>query len=471
MHVDEPWLAEQSYYLSRDGYVHSNFFRGIDRNDEYIVVYHRLFIQAQSRLFQLLGLELLSARLVSILAGTLLLILMALYGRRRLGFGVSTTLAAVLTLLLIPQWFLAFKIARPEMLVALLGFASFVSIERAGPPPRSLLWAAAGGVLAGGAMLSHLYGSIFVAAGFIALLARRRFPEGAAFALAALLALAPYALDVARHRALFDAQFHGQMVSQLTTFSLASPFVNLAKEHQRLFRMPQIIFPSTLFFGSLALGWRYASPRIRFLAGYTLVLMVALGAIAARKEVRYATYLSALEVLIIAGMLSHLPAMSGWRRRALLSLAAIFVVSGLGFNTWDLRGKTRFAALHREVARQIPDGAWCLTPMPLLFNEVLRLNLVSTVALKVAVGPEQDAGAARSFLASRGIQYVVAMRGAPSDSLLHAMEPLTLVSEGAMEGSSYRVFKVAYPVSATLDPIQSGTRRAHTGMLPPRSAH
>lgn len=470
MQVDEPWLAEHSYFLSRDGYVHSNFFRGIDRNDEYIVVYHRLFIQAQSRLFQLLGLGLLPARLVSILAGTLLLILVALYARRRLGFGADATLAAVLGLLLIPQYFVAFKIARPEMLVALFGFASFACIEPISPRPRSLLWAAAGGALAGGAMLAHLYGAIFVAAGFIALLARRRFPEGAAFALAALAVLTPYALDVARHRALFDVQFRGRMVSGVTTFSLASPFVNLAAEHKRLFRMPQIIFPSVLFFGSLALGWRYASPRLRFLAGYTLLLMVLLGAIASRKQVHYATYFSALEALIIAGMLSHLPATSGWRRHALLAFAALFVASGLGFNAWDLKGKTRFAELHREVARQIPDGAWCLTSMPLLFNEVTRLNLVSTVALNVSVGTEPDAGAVRSFLASRGIQYVVAMRE-PSDSLLHLMEPLVLVAEGAMERGSYRVFKVVYPVSATPAPTRSEMRRARTGMRSPRSAH
>jgi hypothetical protein len=331
------------------------------------------------------------------------------------------------------------------MLVAMLGFASFVAVEAATRPSRSVLWAAAGGLLAAGAMLAHLNGSIFVGIGFLVLLARRRFPESVAFAAAAVIALVPYAVDVARHRELFESQFHGSMVSGLTRFSLATPFLNLLKEHQRLFRMPQIIFPSALFFLSLLLGWRYASPRIRFMSGYTLLLMVALGAITSRKQVHYATYLAGFEVLVIVGILSHLPELDRRRRVVLLAFAAAFVVTGVCYDALDLKGKTRFEALHQVVARQIPDGAWCLTPMPLLFNEVTRLNLIATVSLKRSVSAASKPEEVRAFLAARQVEYVISMDGEPADSLLGAMGPLTLVAEGTMEQHPYRVFRVARP--------------------------
>ncbi len=445
MQIDEPWLAEQSWFLARDGYVHSNFFTGIDGAERYIVLYHRLFIQAQSVAFRFLGLGVLQARLVSIVAGMVLLGLVVVYARRGLGFSTNMTVAAVATLLLNPVFFLSFKIARPEMLVALFGFASVAATGQATHSARSVLWAVAGGLLAACAMLAHLFGAIFVGAGCLVLLARRRFPESAAFAAAAVLALVPYTLDAAHHWGLFEAQLHGSTARAVTTFSPVSPLLNLLNEHKRIFRTPQIIFPSALFFLSLGLGWRLASPRVRFLAGYTLLLMVALGAIAVPKQARYATCLAPLETLVVVGIMSRLGGLDRWRRQALLAVAVMFAASGAWSDGRDLGGKTRLEPLHRIVAGTIPDGAWCLTPMPLLFNEVARLNLVSTVALRSSVGTEPGGGAVRSFVASRRIQYVVAMHGEPSDTQLQAMEPLELTSEGMTDGTAYRVFKVVYP--------------------------
>jgi hypothetical protein len=176
------------------------------------------------------------------------------------------------------------------------------------------------------------------------------------------------------------------------------------------------------------------------MAFYVLFLMVALGALATRKEVRYAAYFAPFEALIIVGLWPHLSAMSRRRKQALLALAAMFVLSGAWFNGEELEGKTNYAAVSAAAAQRIPDGAWCLAPMPLLFNQVPRLNLVSTLALFAT-----DSTQARSFLASRDIKYVVAIDGEPSDGILQSMAPMALIAEGTADRHRYRVFEVSYP--------------------------
>jgi hypothetical protein len=441
IHVDEPWLAEQSYFLARDGYVHSNFFRGVDGGEQYIVLYHRLFILLQSRLFAVFGLSVLTARLASILPGAILLGLVAWYARRDLGLGVAGALGAVAVLLLMPFFTWSFAIARPEMLVAALGFASFMAVERATRPPAAMGWAALAGVLAGGAMLSHLNGSVFIAAGVGALAIRRCVLEALALALCAGLALVPYGVDIVRHRALFELQLHGRMLGGVTTFTMATPLLNLLHEHQRLFRMPEIIFPSVLFFLCVLLGWRRASPALRFTAGYTLLLMVALGALASRKMVHYAAGLAPLWALVIVAVLAQVPQMERRAQRVLQAAAAAMLVSGMWFAVMALKGKTRFEAFHAAVTRDIPDGARCLTPMRLLFNQVERLDLVATTALRATAGPAYRAAEVRGFIASRQVEYVIVLDDDPKPDLLQALGPMAPVSEGSFEGHPYRVYR------------------------------
>lgn len=413
-------------------------------------MYHRLFIQAQSLIFRTLGLGVLPARLASIVAGSLLLALVALHARRGLGFGVNLVLAVLAAILLNPIFFAAFKVARPEMLVALFGFASVIATEQASRAVRPVPWSMVAGLLAGCAMLAHLNGAIFVGAGFLMLLVRRRIPAAAIFALTAMLALTPYGIDIARHWDAFQVQFHGSMAGTLTKFSPATPLLNLLNEHKRLFRSLPIIFSSVLFFLCLGLGWRHAGPRIRFLAGYTVLLMVLLGALAVRKQTHYAVCLVALEMLVVVGIMQHLHTMGGWRRTVLPVSAAAFGISGAWYDVRDFSAREKFSqeALNRTVAASIPDGAWCLVPMPLLFNEVTRLNLVSTYAMSGLLGKEPDPALVRSFLGSRRIEYVVAMKDDPGEALLERMEPLALAAEGSTDGVPYRVYRVLYPPDA-----------------------
>src|SRR5690349_4795212 len=73
LHGDEAWLGEQAYLKARDGYVHSNFFKGFNRQDELIVVYHRLFISTASALIDTIGFGLGTLRIIPIASGIFLL--------------------------------------------------------------------------------------------------------------------------------------------------------------------------------------------------------------------------------------------------------------------------------------------------------------------------------------------------------------------------------------------------------------
>jgi|GEM_PF-691949 len=379
LHIDEAWIGEQAYFLSRDGYVHSTLFEGFAGNEIRTVVYHRLFVLLGSWSVSIFGWSIGALRVVPLASGGALLALMAHHMRRELGVPWRTVAMAVAIFLLIPLNFTYIKVFRPEMLMALCGFASYRALGRFMQGGR--WWelpvaAAAGGMAA----LAHPYGAIFPLCGILMLLGGRRWSGAALFAAVASLPAIPYLVDIATHYELFRQQISNPLVAEKTSFTILSPLTNLLDEHKRLFRKPEIILPTLLFLLSLVAGagrdgWR------RFHLIYSVLLIVLLGAAAQDKVVRYAIPLLpffTIAIALAAGEWIERPIGNRFWRAGFALAWMLFVGVGLHAVTTDLRAEREHVPeLNAAIAGSIPPGTRCLAPMNFIFEQIGRHPIIA----------------------------------------------------------------------------------------------
>ncbi len=145
------------------------------------------------------------------------------------------------------------------MLVTALGFLSYYFLVKYSGTEE--YWLAGAAVFfAGLAMLAHLNGSIFIATGLTVLLIRKKPLSCLLFCAMALIAFLPYLVDIYFHYQIFLIQISNPYIIAKMHFTFLKPFKNLLREHERLFRRPEIIIPSSLFFFNLIVNRKNSLP-------------------------------------------------------------------------------------------------------------------------------------------------------------------------------------------------------------------
>jgi hypothetical protein len=380
-HVDEAWFAEQAFFQARDGYPHSNFFRRFVHEDVRIVVRHWLFITLESAVFRGFGFGLFHMRLLPVASATLLLALMAMFGRLS-GASSSQIVLGLLAFLVAPQAFRSFKLARPEMLATLFGFASFLLLWLDARVP-AWRWILGAGACAGAATLTHLNGAIFVAAGAAVLAAARRPLQAAAFVLAAGLVFSPYAFEALAHPDLFREQINSPLIAHKTQLRTLGPLLNLLQEHKRLFRKPDIIFLTSAFLVCALSLLRRPRAQDGFLLRYVFVLMAMLGVMVADKGILYSVYLVPFQALVIGAALARWRDLAPKRAERILlgGIVGLFAGWGLFAQAKDVADKIDIASLNREIGASLPADGWTVAPMDMAFDELERRLLVANLLL------------------------------------------------------------------------------------------
>lgn len=375
---DEAWCAEQAYFMSKKGYSTSNLFTGFDLQNVRIVVQHKLFIYLGAVLFRLFHFGLFVFRLIPICSFVLLLFFFVKYQKEFLpASGKQQWLLSIAILLSIREFFYLAKVARPEMLVTLLGFISYYLLMKYFRKEEYWLVGAAG-LFAGLSMLAHLNGSIFIATGMTVLLVRKKVFPCLLFGAMALVAFTPYLVDVYMHYQIFLVQISNPYVINKTHFTLLKPFLNLSREHERLFRKPEIIIPSSLFFFSiLANRKRLFADETRSLAVYTLILMVFLGMIVQDKTINYSAYLMPFWAILIARSVLTLKAEHKVVSSTSIALLLILFATGLYWHVNSVFEKQDYPPLSAEIASYIPRHSVCVAPMNFIFNQIGNYKILS----------------------------------------------------------------------------------------------
>ncbi|CAG5073307.1 hypothetical protein DYBT9623_04773 [Dyadobacter sp. CECT 9623] len=191
---DDAWLGEQAFWLEKGGIIRSEFFRGLVGCEKQIFVCHKLFLIFGALMIRLFGYELPVLQFVGLIFFIVLICELVYYIGKREGSFASPYIPALLILIFSNRLLIKMSFEnRPEMMVAALGFASFLCLTRSRITISQALGA---GFLAGLAFLGHMNGIIYLIAGFVTLIYLKQYKPAAWFAAAGGLTSLTYFLDV-----------------------------------------------------------------------------------------------------------------------------------------------------------------------------------------------------------------------------------------------------------------------------------
>lgn len=336
IHTDDAWIGEFVYWANRDGYVHSELFRGLIHSEVYQEVYHKLFVWQSVLAVKWFGWSIYVLKSISLiyLAGMLglswyYLKYLPVADRQR---AASLYFALFLISSLVAEYSFLF---RPELMLMFIGFGSWLALRRA-LLSGSLAAAAAAGVLAGLAGLTHLNGLIFILAGGLLLLWRRRWVGAVVFGVAAAGAVAGYGIDMVRHHSweLFKQQMFMHPAIDNGSHGIGGRILYLLKEHQRFFHSPkEIVLSLLLLLAAYVLyRWRPRTPEFSNLLIYFILLLLSLDLIVQGKTSKYLLLYLPYMLLLIVVAFDQLAQLPNPRLRLLANgLLGLYVVVNLGY--------------------------------------------------------------------------------------------------------------------------------------------
>jgi hypothetical protein len=407
--TDEAWIGQQVHSLLTRGVIVSDFFHDFPPLDQQILVYHKLLVWAGAAVSYVAGWGIFQLRGVSAMAG--LLTLLAIYfGPADLSRRVRLTAIAILAFT--PLFWEQMMMFRPEMLMALCGFSSYLFVRRYLISDRVLLIALAG-VLAGMAGLAHAAGLAFALAGVIALAVERRYKAVWIFCVCAALAFAPFFSGWLVDRALFGQQlFANRSMATSLSFEWWRPLANLVEDHKRIFRKPDIIGLSVLAALALLLANREDWRKHRFFVVYTAILLIITGMTPLPKMSRYMLPLTPFFALAAAWVIEEPPAIRNtFRRRlrtALYAWVAVFFVYGI-----VALGQAAFVKSNgqlddnRAMKSRMKSGSLVMAPFDFIFPDMDDFTIQSWWGCEKANGQHFTPEAADRYADSLKIDYLV----------------------------------------------------------------
>jgi 4-amino-4-deoxy-L-arabinose transferase-like glycosyltransferase len=395
---DEGWIMSASAKLAETGVFGSDLFAGFYGADEHYFFNLPLHHLILAGVFEVAGVSVSVARLVSAAFGLITLVFTYVLGRR-FGTGVALGAAALLVLLrlnLTPLSGLTLTdlgaTVRYDLVAVPYGLAAaltVVAIARAGRPYLS---AGAAGLLLGLAALTQFIGALFIAPVVLFLLSERAMTRSRRLALTTMLFVAMALPFVPYTAYILDNwdDFRGQAraVEQQTHFLSPSFYwEQLRDEPERygigtgLSSLPDslgdlVSRPSAklavLLVAPLAIihsgyrAWHGSTPH-RLLALMLVGLVVQLALFESTKRFVYAVGVVPFACVAIADL-----AVAGWRwrppnsryrvlsRAAIAGVAALFLVEGLAVAAQDVRDAgdaPDYTELTRRLEAALPAGA------------------------------------------------------------------------------------------------------------------
>ncbi len=384
-HFDDAWCTEQTYWLLKEGRVRSEMFWGINFWHERLYVFHKAFVYAQAPVLWALNFSVVGAKLTSLLFALAGLGLLLRYFR---GQAEAQLLAAALYLGCGTLMLFGFD-NRPDTMAMAAGFASFLLLSRPRLPTGRLVLA---GVLAGVAVLAHLNGLIYLAAGFLWLLGQRQWRPALDFGLVGALTASLYLLD-----ALLDGRLD-RLVYQFVHYhsaasnhGWASKLAVMSQYHRTFFHSEgEAFLTALLLLLLLVLALRPAtrpalSPALRY-----LLLLLALFWLLTKSNTAYyfLLFLPFIVVVIAEYAVAAAPRFVVWQRGAVLGLLGLYPL-GAGLRAAALLRENHSypdtATENARLARYMPRrGSIAIVPLDFFFNEIshYRLRTLTLYAMR-----------------------------------------------------------------------------------------
>ncbi len=384
--IDDAWIGEHAYWMAEKGYVKSELMHGITMQDIRHIVHHKFFTLNGALFIKTFGFSLFTIKSVSLLWLSIFLLVFIGYVRRKLGIEAAWfALLIVISNALIFQYSFVF---RPEILVMTLGFLSYLFLERYMKGEEKYIFLIVSGLFAGLAAASHLNGLIFMAAGAVLLLVKKRFKAAILFSLFTLPAFSVYFFDFTSR---YDIHYWLYQINDSPALHkstiLPSSIAFLGKifnEHLRFFHSPKEISFSLLFLFMLLINYRNLKPEGNLMK-YLLLLVIFLSLLAVHSTSKYMLlYLPYMVLIVLKSFHSfylnrHNPLSLRWGlttvgayRSSLVLLGLYFVINmvwntGIAIKKFD-PGRNRQLTL-KHMGHHT-SNLNILAPMTFIFNEI-----------------------------------------------------------------------------------------------------
>jgi hypothetical protein len=291
IHTDDAWIGEFVYWANHDGYVRSELFRGLLHSEIYQEVYHKLFVWHSVPAIRWFGWSVYVLKSISLIYMVGVLGLSWRYLKHLPVANRQQASSLYFALLLISSFVAEYSfVFRPETMLMFLGLGSWLALRRA-LLSGAVAPAAVAGLLAGLAALTHLNGLIYIMAGGLLLLWRRRWAGAVVFGVLAAIIAAGYGIDMMRHDSweLFKEQMFMHPAMDNGSHGLGGRILYLLKEHQRFFHSPKEIALSLLLLFAAYILYRRRphTPEFRNLVLYLVLLLLSLDLIVQAKTSKY----------------------------------------------------------------------------------------------------------------------------------------------------------------------------------------
>jgi hypothetical protein len=410
--TDDEYLGEQVYWLIHQGKVRSGLGYHDLGYDTYQSLYHKLFIYSSYAVCTVFGWSLYTLHSVSFFYFILFLFIFYFYIKSRYASTHHYQFYAVVTLLLYNQDLLyAAGDFRPEIMIMALGFTAYALLEKylkqnkTGPLILSAL-------CAGLCMFAHLNGVIFIVAGCLLLLFKKKWKAAMLYGTVAAIAFLPYFFDVLYNAnlAYFWHQFTHDPVLNSSVTHWYDPLLKIVNEQTRfLFTEKQIILTASLVV-VLIFSYKKLKRSHAALLLYTLVLIISLALVCPSKSSKYMVlYLPFLYVILVEGW-QHIEA-SGVKPKIYIIriLIAIGILVSLFYSGKQIAGNIvnlrsgGIIAEHEVLTSKINGDRKTvnlLAPRLIVFNELEKFNRLQDIEM---IAEENF----RNYVSSSDIDYVI----------------------------------------------------------------
>jgi hypothetical protein len=365
---DDAWFAEQSFWLQKQGVIRSEFFRGLLGWENQILVSHKLFLLVGAVFIQLFGYQLPVLQFVGLVFFGVIVGELVIYIRKREGKLYSWYLPAILILIFANRLLIKMSFEnRPEMMLAALGFGSFLLIDQAKKSTWKIFFAA---VLAGLAFLTHLNGVIYLIAGMVTLIWSRNYRSALVFMLAGGLTCLAYFADIIQVEnglLAWYQQFKADPATQ-NAFGLSSKLLQLLTYPRLFFHSPEQIALSLLLVFLLWSQRAYIKLLPAGLRVYSLTLLISFWLITKANSALY--FLLFIPFMLV--LVYELYRVRPFQNRALkLVVATYFVIGIVGMCKIIYTNATMeyLPVSYEKLRKDIPDNKSGFVPLTFFFNE------------------------------------------------------------------------------------------------------
>ncbi len=376
---DEGIIGEWAYWFALKGHAASLLYTdymGVTANN--IHIYHKIYTWILAAIIKVFGFHLFPMRMVSLIAFLALIILTTKYLNKNNSLFKPLWIVGLLYLIHPLVFNFAF-VARPELIMTLLCFGVFYSLDKY-LIVKHQKWAAFAGFLAGLSFSTHLNGIAIMAAGGLFLLFYMEWKAVFVYGFVAFAFAQLFFLDIpSGYSGFLQELSHSPDVSQ-NSFSLISMLLNVSDEHQRFFHNLELSLFSLMFVLSIVFTLKAQWLENKSVMLFLALIVLSLSALTHGKTNKYLLYYLPFMILILINAINHLYKQQ--KMKALCVLIVMGTLSGIATVHSYLSEYQYFIQVEQrniQLAKQIEKGSTVLVHDGFVFGGLDHYKLRSPI--------------------------------------------------------------------------------------------